>query len=321
MLAYIKTTYGGPEILQLKNCNAPVLPDHHVLIKVAANSVNPVDWHILRGKPFFARFTTGLFKPKLKIPGSDFSGTVIKAGKQVSTLKPGDRVFGSMLEGGAFAQHISVPVVNCALMPENADFKNMAALPMAGTTALQALITHGRLKAGEKVLINGAAGGVGHLAVQIASAFGAKVSACCSSESEQFVKQLGAHHIIPYDKENIHKHSGQYDLVIDVNGNLTYSDYLRMGQRGVMVGFTSMKHMLSVLFQKTSGTFPLIQFTSVINTNDLNTLAKLIQNQVIKPYINKTYTYQDIPEAITHIETNRVKGKIVMLWNEEKDIT
>lgn len=314
MKAFTKSKYGGPEILQLEEVEKPTLKDDHILVKVIANSANPADWHILRGKPFFARFSFGLFKPKDKILGADFAGTVKEAGNNVEHFKIGDRVFGETLKGGAFAEYTSAPANVCAIMPEGIDFPKMASVPIAGVTALQALITHGQLKEGESVFINGSSGGVGHFAVQIAKAYGAKVTAVCSGKNIGFVKSLGADQVIAYDKENIHQHDGKYNLIIDTHGNLSHKDYKRMGQRGVMVGFTTMGHMISVLLKGAFSKFQLIQFAAEANTKDLETLASLIQSGKIKVHIEKTYWYKNIPEAINYIEAMRTKGKVAMVW-------
>ncbi len=319
MKAFTKTRYGGPEVLQLEEVEKPSLGDDQILVKVVANSANPADWHIIRGKPFFARFTFGLFKPKDKIPGADFAGIVEEAGNNVDHIKVGDRVFGETLKGGAFAEYTCVPARVCALMPAGTDFPEMAGLPIAGITALQALITHGQLKEGESVFINGASGGVGHFAVQIAKAYGAKVTAVSSSKNFDFVKSLGADHVIAYDKEDIHHHNGKYDLIIDTNGNLSLEDYKRMGQRGVMVGFTTMGHMMSLLFKRALSKFPLVQFTAEANSKDLETLASLVQNRKIKVHIEKIYSYKKIPEAIKYIEAMHTKGKVVMVWENDLD--
>lgn len=176
MKAFTKSEYGGPEILQLEDVEKPDLKDDHILVKVVANSANPADWHILRGKPFFARFSFGLFQPKEKIPGADFAGIVEEVGNNVEHFSNGDRVFGAALTGGAFAEYICVPANVCGLMPQGITFPEMASVPIAGVTALQALTTHGKLKERESVLINGSSGGVGHFTVQIAKAYGAKVT-------------------------------------------------------------------------------------------------------------------------------------------------
>jgi NADPH:quinone reductase-like Zn-dependent oxidoreductase len=314
MKAYTKTKYGGPEILRLEEVEKPLLKEGNILVKVVANSANPADWHILRGEPFFARFAMGLFKPKDKILGADFSGIVEAVGHKVENFKVGDRVFGESLQGGAFAEYVCVPATVCALMPDGTEFSEMACTPLAGLTALQALVTHGKIKKGESVLVNGASGGVGHLALQIAKTYGANVTAVCSSRNVDFVKALGADQVIAYDKENIHNHDKKYDLIIDAHGNLFYSDYQRMGQRGVIVGFTTLGHMMSLLLKKVLGKFPLGQFTAEANTRDLDTLATLVKTAAIKVHIDKTYSHKEIPEAIRYIEAMRTRGKVAMVW-------
>jgi NADPH:quinone reductase-like Zn-dependent oxidoreductase len=316
MKAFTKTKYGGPEVLQLEEVEKPCPKDGHLLVKVVANSANPADWHILRGEPVLARFAFGLFKPKSKyrIAGADFAGTVEEVGSNVTHFKKGDRVFGETLEGGAFAEYLSVAANMCGKMPEGTGFAQMASVPIAGLTALQALITHGKLKAGESVLINGASGGVGHFAVQIAKAYGAKVTAVCSGKNIPFVKTLGADQAIAYDQENIHHHKGRYNLILDTHGNLSHEDYTRMGERGVGVGFTTMGHMIAQSLKKAIGKFPLTQFTAQANTKDLETLALLIQNGAIGVHIEKTYSYKEIPKAIGYIEAMRTRGKVAMVW-------
>ena len=319
MKAYIKTKYGGPEVLQLEEVDKPIVKDDHILVKVFANSANPADWHLIRGKPFFARFTSGLLKPKEKIAGADFAGIVVETGVDVTSFKVGDNVFGETLMGGAFAEYVSVPVSACGKAPENVSVVHMASIPTAGLTALQALVTHGKLKMGETVLINGASGGVGHFAVQIAKAFGANVTAVCSSRNTDFVKSLGADKVIAYDKQNIHQHNGKYDLVIDANGNLSHNDYTRMGRRGVIIGFTTMGHMLATLFRKAVSKFPLIQFTAEANKEDLHTLAVMVGQGKLKPQIEKIFSYKEIPKAIGYIEAMRTRGKVAMMWGDDQN--
>ena len=314
MKAFIKTTYGGPEILRLEEVEKPSVKDNHILVKVLASSVNPADWHILRGKPIIARFTTGLFRPKEKILGADFAGIVEQTGANVSHFNVGDPVFGESLMGGAFAEYVCVLENACAKMPEGVGFPEMASVPIAGLTAYQAIVTYGKVKAGESVLINGSAGGVGHFAVQIAKANGAKVIAVCSGRNTEFVKSLGANHVIAYDQENIHHHAEKYDLVLDTHGNLTFGDFKRMGERGVLTGFTTMGNMLSVQSKSIFNKFSLKQFTAKANTQDLEALAALIQEGKIKPHIEKTYPYEEIPSAITYIEAMHTRGKVAATW-------
>lgn len=316
MKAYTKKAYGGPEVLQLEEVEKPQVKEGHILVKIKANSANPADWHIIRGKPYFARLSFGLFKPKYLIPGCDFAGMVEEVGDGVTQFKVGDRVFGETLEGGAFAEYTCVSEKSCAKMPDGIGFEVMACTPIAGLTALQALTTHGKIQIGESVLINGSSGGVGHFTVQMAKAYGAHVTAVCSSKNKDLVKSLGADEVIAYDEVNIHEHQGKYDLVIDTNGNLHFDDYKRMGKRGVMIGFTNMGQMMSVLLKKSFSKFPLIQFTAAANTKDLETIAMLIRDSRIKVYIEKTYPYTQIPEAIGYIEAMHTKGKVAMVWEE-----
>lgn len=315
MKAITKHQYGGPEVLGLEEVEKPKIKEKHLLVNVKANSVNPADWHTLRGEPYFARLSFGLFKPKDKILGADFAGIVEEVGQGVSQFKVGDRVFGEFLDGGAFAEYVCVPESVCGLIPEKSSDIEMAAAPIAGLTALQALITHGKQKSGESVLINGSSGGVGHFAVQIAKAYGAHVTGVCSGRNVDFVKSLGADHVIAYDQESIHKHNGTYDLVLDTHGNLNFADYKRMGKRGVMIGFTSIGQMMGVLLKKVLKNFPIAVFTASANNKDLETLAKLIQEGKVKAHIEKTYPYTQFPEAIAYIETMRTKGKVAVAWD------
>jgi NADPH:quinone reductase-like Zn-dependent oxidoreductase len=261
-----------------------------------------------------ARFAFGLLKPKYKILGADFAGIIEEVGNNVTHFKVGDRVFGESYKAGAFAEYICVPATVCGLMPEGTHFPQMASVPIAGLTALQALVTHGNLKEGESVLINGASGGVGHFAVQIAKAYGAKVTAVCSGKNAHFVKSLGADQVIAYDKESIHQHNGKYNLIVDTHGNLSHQDHQRMGQRGVVVGFTTMQHMISLSVAAKLRKSPITQFTAEANRKDLETLAHLIQSGKIKVHIEKTYSYKEIPQAIGYIEAMRTKGKVAMVW-------
>lgn len=314
MKAITKYQYGGPEVLQLEEIDKPVAVENELLVNVKANSANPADWHILRGSPFFARFTFGLFKPTDKVLGADFAGVVTAVGPEVKNFKVGDRVYGESLQGGAFAEYLNVPESVCGQMPENSNYKEMACIPIAGLTALQAIVNHGNIKQGETVLINGASGGVGHFAVQIAKALGATVTGVCSSKNADFVRSIGADHVISYDKNIIHGHQGKYDVVIDTNGNLNHDDYLRMGKRGVMIGFTTMGQMMTVMLKRALNKFPIAQFTAEAHQKDLETLAEMVSKGQIKPHIEKTYPASEIPKAVGYIEAMRTRGKVSMVW-------
>jgi NADPH:quinone reductase-like Zn-dependent oxidoreductase len=312
MKAITKSTYGGPEVLKLSDVARPEIDDDQLLVRVMANSANAADWHVMRGKPLFARFSFGLFKPKNPILGADFAGIVEEIGKEVKSFQVGDRVYGESLQGGAFSEFTAVAAAACARIPDSLSYATMAAVPIAGITALQALITHGKLKADESVLINGSSGGVGHFTVQIARAYGARVTGVCSSANAAFVKSLGAQEVVAYDQEDIHQHTGRYDLVIDNHGNLRFSDFKRLGKRGVLVGFTALGHMMQVLTANALSKFHLAQFTAMANTADLEILANLVKEGKVKPHIEKTYPFEQIPAAISYIEKMRTRGKVVM---------
>lgn len=316
MKAYTKITYGGPEVLRLETVEKPKPKGNELLIQVMANSANPADWHILRGEPRFARLTTGLFRPKQRILGADFAGVVVGTGKGTQRFKVGDRVFGETLEGGAFAEYTCVPESVCATMPPKMGFAEMAAVPIAGLTALQAIVTHGKLQAGETVLVNGSSGGVGHFAVQIVKAHGGYVTAVCSSRNVDFVKTLGADRVIAYDRGDLAGLDQTFDLVLDTHGSLNYTDYKRLGKRGVMIGFTTVGNLFGLSLRKALGRFPLVQFTAEANTADLTTLATLIEDGKLKVHLERTYTYREIPDAIRYIEAMRTRGKVAMVWGE-----
>ena len=314
MKAITKTQYGGPAVLRMQEVPKPEPQAGEVLVKVHANSANPADWHVMRGEPKLSRVAFGLFKPKHLILGSDFAGVVEALGPNVEGLQVGDRVFGELPIQGAFAQYLCAPVAACAKMPPRADFTHAACLPIAGLTAWQALIAHGQLQAGERVLINGASGGVGHLAVQVAKAQGAHVTAVCSARNAEFVTGLGADAVVAYDQEDIHRHAGHYHLVLDNQGNLTHADFRRMGDRGVVIGFTTMGAMMRLMLRQAVSRYSLKLFTAEAKAEDLAQLARLMQEGHLKPHIEKVYPSEQIPEAIGYIEAMRTRGKVAMVW-------
>lgn len=315
MKAICKDQYGGPEVLRMEEIPIPQPKGDEVLIQVMANSANPADWHILRGKPFFARFSFGLFKPKNPVLGSDFAGIVRALGPDVQHFNLGDAVFGESLEG-AFAEFCVAKESVLAKMPAQSSFDAMAALPIAGLTAYQALLEQGQLKKGESVLINGASGGVGHFAVQIAKAYGAQVAGICSSRNVDFVLSLGADEVFAYDKTDLNSLNRQFDLVIDCYGNLKLPQLQALGKRGVLVGFTTMGHMLKVLLSNIFSKYSLKQFTAEARREDLEVLANLIASNQLKPAIAKFYPAEEIPAAIAYIEQMRTPGKVVMRWKQ-----
>lgn len=314
MKAFIKKMYGGPEILKLGTTELDSLKPHEIRIRIKANSVNPADWHILRGKPYFSRLIYGLITPKYPIPGADFAGIVEETGSACKRFKTGDHVVGTSLIGGAFAEYIHIDENNCTPAPGGSSLTELACLPIAGLTALQATQLHGNIQSGERVLINGSSGGVGHFCVQLAKNRGASVTAICSSKNKHFVESLGADEVLAYDKTNIHTHGGKYDLVIDTHGNLNFSDFKRMGQRGVLTGFTGIGHLISVMLLSKINSFPLAQFTAEINAKDLAKLVMLCSNGQLKVHMEQVFPFEEIPNAIERLEQMHTRGKLAIVW-------
>lgn len=313
MKAYVRYKFGGPEVLQIEEVEKPIPADDEILVKIKTTSVNPLEWHIMRGEPFIARLSEGLFKPKSKILGSDFAGVVEAVGKHVTKFEIGDEVFGEAFKG-SFGEYNSVKPHMLAHKPENASFEEAACLGVAGMTAVQGIRDHGQLRAGEKVLINGAAGGVGHYCVQVAKALGAEITGVCSTKNVDFIRSLGASHVIDYTKQDIHKHDGKYDLVVDVHGNLNFSDYTRMGSRGVTIGFVGMGHMIRLLLRRAFGKMKIAQFTAQTNAEDLEFISKLFSEGKLKTNLDRTYPFEQLPDAIAYIELMHTRGKVAVSY-------
>ena len=311
MRAYTRYKYGGPEILHIEEVDKPVPADDEVLVKIKSISVNPLEWHILRGKPFFARFSVGLFKPDNKILGSDFAGIVEAVGGKITKFKIGDEVFGEAFVG-SFAEYNCVKLHMLAHKPKNISYEEAACLGVAGITALQGLRDHGNLNRGEKILINGAAGGVGHYCVQLAKVLGAEITGVCSTKNVEFIHSLGADHVIDYTRQDIHKHKSKYDLVVDIHGNLHYEDYVRMGGRGVMIGFVGVGHMMKLMLRRALGKMEIAQFTAETKAEDLEFLSKSYSEGMLKPNLDRTYPFEQLPEAITFIEQMHTRGKVAI---------
>ena len=321
MKAIVYHQYGPPEVLTLEEIQKPTPADDQVLIRVSAASVNPYDWHFMRGTPGFARLIIGLGKPKSPRLGADVSGTVESAGKSVTRLKPGDAVFGSAQ--GAFAEYACGKESQLAVKPANVSFEQAASSPIAGITALQGLHDSGKLKPGQTVLINGAAGGVGTFAVQIARFLGASVTGVCSTPNLAMVQSIGAGHVIDYTREDFTTSGRQYDVIFDLVGNHPLASIQRaLTPTGTFVACggggpdkTSMDLLLP-MFQKIAASFftrqRLVGILAKINTADLNLLGETMQSGKITPVIDKTYTLAEVPEAIRYVETCHARGKVVI---------
>ena len=320
MKAIVYTKYGPPEVLQLKEVEKPTLKENEVLVKVFAASANPADWHMIRGEPKFARLAFGLTKPKNIIPGIDIAGQVEAVGKNVKEFRPGDEIFGECGWGGAFAEYVCVTENRLVLKPANISFEEAATIFVAGITALQALRDKGKIQSGQKVLINGASGGVGTFAVQLAKYFGAEVTGVCSSRNQELVSSIGANKVIDYTKEDFTNASRKYDLIIDNVANRSVSDLKRaLSPNGicVIVGFSSLSRMFQHMFLG-----PLISMTgnrkigglgaAKPNKKDLVLLKELLDTGKIKPVIDRHYPLSEVPEAIRYLEEGHARGKVVI---------
>jgi NADPH:quinone reductase-like Zn-dependent oxidoreductase len=320
MKAIISTKYGSPDVLELKEVEKPIAPDNQVLVKVHAASVNYGNLVLLRGKPFLARFAFGLLRPKYTIPGGDMAGRVEAVGKNVKQFQPGDEVFGD-LSGcgwGSFAEYVSVPEHALALKPANISFEEAAAVPMAAVTALQGLRDKGKIQSGQKVLINGASGGVGTFAVQIAKSFGAEVTAVCSTRNLDIVRSIGADHAIDYTKEDFTQNTHSYDLILAVNGYQSISAYKRaLNPNGnyVMVGGSGAQLTQAMVLGpwiSMTGSKKMGNMLQRANQKDLNYIKELLEAGKVKPVIDRRYKLSEVPEALRYFEEGHAQGKVVI---------
>lgn len=328
MKAIVCPTYGPPDLLQYQEVEKPSPGDKEVLIKVHAASVNAADWHLMRGKPFLVRFMFGLMKPKHKIPGIDAAGRVEAVGKNVNQFQPGDRVFTDLSEAGfgAFAESVCATENAVARIPDGVSFEEAAAVPTAAVTALQGLRDKGQIQSGQKVLINGASGGVGTFAVQIAKSYGAEVTGVCSTGKTDMVQSLGADHVIDYTKENFTQNENQYDLILAANGYHPIRDYKRAltsNGRYVMTGGTNAQMYQALLFgpllSKKNGK-SLGNLMMKPNQEDLSLLTELMADGKVKPVIERKYSLRELPEAIRYVEKGHAKGKIIITVKEDDRI-
>ncbi|MBI1276873.1 MAG: zinc-binding dehydrogenase [Anaerolineaceae bacterium] len=322
MKAIVYSQYGSPDVLQLQDIEKPTPKDNEVLIKIQAASANPADWHTMRGEPFLARLVNGLFKPKSPRLGADLAGTVEAVGRNVTQFKAGDEVFGELsLSGmGSFAEYVAVDEqAALTLKPTNLTFEQAASVPLAGFTALQGLRDAGHIQAGQKVLVNGASGGVGTLAVQMAKAYGAEVTGVCSGRNLELVRSIGADAVIDYTKEDFTQTSQKYDLIYCAVGNRSITDYkAALNPKGVCViaGFTNLKllfsHMLIAPRRVSDGKRVGLMETAHPNKKDLLVIKELLETEKIKPVIDKRYPLSETAEAIRYLETGRARGKVVI---------
>jgi NADPH:quinone reductase-like Zn-dependent oxidoreductase len=313
MKAFIYERYGPPETLRMAEVDKPSPEADEVLVKVLAVSINAADWHVLRGKPLFSRATLGLLRPKHQILGVDVAGQVEAVGGGVTGFKAGDEVYANLLDHGygGFAEYVSVPVEVLSLKPPTLSFEEAAAVPMAAVTALQGLSRHGELRPAQTVLINGATGGVGSFAVQLAKASGAEVTAVTSTLNIDLVRSLGADHVLDYTT-NVDLGSGQrYDRILDTVGNRSVADLkgaLAEGGKAAVTGFTSVARLLGVSLR---GGNAIAQVQAHVTAKDLELLSELIVAGKVRPRIDRRYRFADIPAAIAYLEQGHARAKVV----------
>src|SRR5882762_1626483 len=321
MKAIVYRCYGSPDVLRFEDTEKPIAADDQVLVKVHAASVNPLDWHYMRGTPYLVRTDSGLGKPTDPRLGVDFAGTVEAVGKNVKRFKPGDEVFGG--RDGAFAEYVAVREERAVVLkPGNVTFEQAASVPIAGITALQALRDKGQIHPGQKVLINGASGGVGTFAVQLAKSFGADVTGVCSTRNIDLVRSIGADHVIDYTREDFTKGAQHYDLILDNVGTHSLLEYKRvLNPKGifVMIGSTTPGNWFGFLATPINA-WMLSPFVSQkfgmilaeLNKEDLTILSDLMQSGKVTPVIDRRYKLSEVPAAIQYLEEGHARGKVVI---------
>ena len=329
MKAVVYTEYGSPDVLEIRDIKKPVPNDDQVLIKVRAASINPLDWHFMEGTPYIMRaIGVGLRKPKDPRLGVDMAGQVEAVGKNVTQFKPGDEVFGGRT--GAFAEYVCARADRAiVLKPANITFEQAASVPIAAITALQGLRDKGKIQPGQKVLINGASGGVGTFAVQIAKSFGADVTGVCSTRNLDLVRSLGADHVIDYTKEDFTKGDQRYDLILDNVGTQPLSGFRRALQPNgicVMIGGGGPNDggligplgrpvkalLLSPFISQKMG-----MLMAELNKKDLTILGDLMQSGKVTPVIDRTYPLSQIAEAIRYLEQGHARGKVIIIMGQD----
>jgi NADPH:quinone reductase-like Zn-dependent oxidoreductase len=326
MKAAIYTRYGPPEVVQIADVEKPVPKDDEVLIRVRAAAVNPYDWHFMRGEPYPVRIAAGgLRKPKDSRLGADVAGEIEAAGKNITQFKLGDAVFGSCK--GAFAEYACASESNLALKPDNVTFEQAASVPIAAYTALQGLrrgglTKDGKIQPGQKILINGAAGGVGTFAVQIAKSFGADVTGVCSTKNVEMVRSIGANQVVDYTQEDFTKSARRYDVILDCVGNHSFSESRRvMNPRGIYVGAggTSDNWMIGPL----TGALKALVLSWFVSQKQVMVLAKPSKEDLtimgelmaigkVTPVIDRCYSLCEVPEAVRYLEAGHARGKVVI---------
>jgi len=322
MKAIVQDRYGPPDVLELRDVAKPVPGDNEVLVRVHAAAVNALDWHYMRGDPYVARLSIGLRRPKVSIRGRDFAGRVEAVGRGVERLRPGDEVFGEA--DGAFAEYVSAPDGVMDPKPANLTFEQAAAVPLAGNTALMGLRDVARVRPGQRVLINGASGGVGTFAVQIAKSLGAEVTGVCSARNADLVRSTGADHIIDYASEDFTRSRQRFDVVFDLVGNRSLTDCRRalmpegtllLSGGGVSEGGSFLGPMALFIKGQLLSRFVghrLLPVTEKPSRENLAALRELIESGALTPVVDRTYPLSDVPEAIRYLEVEHARAKVVI---------
>ena len=314
MKAFILEKYGPPEMLRIAEVKKPAPAADEALVRVLAVSVNPADWRSMRAKPFFSRTTLGLLRPKHRILGVDIAGRVEAVGSGLTQFKPGEEVYANLLDhgSGGFAEYVSVPVEVMSLKPANLSFEEAAAVPMAAVTALQGLRHHGEIQPVQKVLINGASGGVGTFAVQIAKSYGPEVTGVTSTRNIDLVGSLGADHVVDYTTTDFVGNGRRYDIILDTVGNRSVPDLRRAlaeGGKAAVTGFTSVAKLMGVSLR---GGKDIAMVQAHVTTKDLELLSELIEAGKVRPQIDRSYPFAEIPAAIAYLEQGRATAKVVV---------
>jgi NADPH:quinone reductase-like Zn-dependent oxidoreductase len=322
MKAAVYTRYGPPEVVKITDVAKPVPKDNQVLIKVRAASINPLDWHFMRGTPYAVRIIAGLRKPKFPGLGVDVAGQIEALGTKISQFKLADEVFGSCK--GAFAEYVCASESALVMKPANVTFEQAASVPVASYTALQGLRDKGHVQAGQRVLVNGAAGGVGTFAVQIAKSFGAEVTGVCSTRNLEMVRSIGADRVIDYTQEDFTKSAQRYDLFFDCVGNhsLLASKGV-LNPKGIYVGAggTTDNWMIRPLLSAISslvlslfGNKKLLMVLAKPNKQDLAWMREHMESGKITPVIDRRYHLNEVPEAIRYLEIGHARGKVIITF-------
>jgi NADPH:quinone reductase-like Zn-dependent oxidoreductase len=312
--------FGSPEVLELQDIAKPALTDDGVLVRVRASSVNPAEWYAVTGRPYIARPTMGLRSPKQTVPGADFAGTVEAVGSAVTDVRPGDEVFGGT-PSGAFAEYVCVRQT-VVPKPANLSFEQAAAVPTAAVTALQGLRDHGRLRPGQMVLINGASGGVGTFAVQLAKALGAEVTGVCSTRNLDLVRSLGADHVVDYTGEDFTRSGRRYDLLLDVAGSRSWPECRRvLGPDAalVLVGgprtnpWTGpLGHIAGVRLASLRASQKVVFFVATFTREDFLVLAELLEAGKVTPVIDRQYELAEASAALNYLGEGHARAKVVI---------